>query len=135
MVEAGEDLGLPLEPGEPVRIVREGVGQDLQGDLAVEQGVGGLPDLAHAALTNEGGNVIVPEAGASGQGHGGVGSILPAHVLWTCTEPLYAQNMDDAPGVNATAYTQRAWIVPGPCTLETGGTRVDPPVSAGSPRT
>ena len=28
----------------------EGVGEDLQGDLAVELRVGGLPDLAHAAL-------------------------------------------------------------------------------------
>ena len=42
MVEAGEDLRLALEPGEAVRISREGVGEDLQGDLAVELGVGGL---------------------------------------------------------------------------------------------
>ena len=63
------DLRLPLEPGEAIRIVREGVGQDLQGDLAVELGVGGLPDLAHAPLAEEGRDVVVPEAGASGQGH------------------------------------------------------------------
>ena len=69
VVEAGQDLGFPLEPGEAIRISREGVGEDLQRDLAVELGVGGLPDLAHAALANEGGHVIVPEAGASGQGH------------------------------------------------------------------
>ncbi len=58
MVEAGEDLRLPLEPSEAVRIGREGVGEDLQGDLAVELGVGGLPDLAHAALAEEGGDVV-----------------------------------------------------------------------------
>ena len=64
VVEAGEDLGLPREPGEPIRICRERVGEDLQGDLAVKLGVGGLPDLAHAA------HVVVPEAGADVQGHG-----------------------------------------------------------------
>ena len=34
--------------------------------------VGGLPDLSHAPLANEGGDVVMPEAGASGQGHGSV---------------------------------------------------------------
>ena len=53
VVEAGEDLGLPLEPSEPVRVSGEGVGQDLQRDLAVELRVGGLPDLAHAPLAEE----------------------------------------------------------------------------------
>jgi len=66
MVEAGEDLRLSRESGEPVRVRREGVGEDLQRDLAVELGVGGLPDLAHAALAQEGGHVIVPEAGTYG---------------------------------------------------------------------
>ena len=56
VIEAGEDLRLPRESGEAVRISREGVGQDLQRDLAVELGVGGLPDLAHAALAEEGGD-------------------------------------------------------------------------------
>ncbi len=69
VVEAGEDLRLPLEPGEPVRISREGVGEDLQGDLAVELGVGGLPDLAHPALAKEGRDVVVAEAGAGIEGH------------------------------------------------------------------
>ena len=36
MVEAGENLRFPREPGEPVRVPREGVGEDLQRDLAVE---------------------------------------------------------------------------------------------------
>ena len=54
MVEAGEDLSLPLEPGEPIRVAGEGIGQDLQGDIAVELRVGGLPDLAHPALAEEG---------------------------------------------------------------------------------
>ena len=69
VVEAGEDLRLPLEPGEPVWISREGVGEDLQGDLAVELRVGGLPDLAHAPFADEGGDVVVAEAGADSESH------------------------------------------------------------------
>ena len=72
VVEAGEDLRLPLEPGEAIRISREGVGEDLQRDLAVELRVGGLPDLAHAAFPEEGGDVIVPEAGTGTEWHGGL---------------------------------------------------------------
>jgi hypothetical protein len=34
MVERGEDLGLALEPGDPFGIEREGVGQDLERDVA-----------------------------------------------------------------------------------------------------
>jgi len=73
VVEAGEDLRFPLEPREPIRVSREGVGQDLQRDLAVELRVGGLPDLSHAALAQEGGDVVVPEAGAGSEGHGLLG--------------------------------------------------------------
>ena len=69
VVEAGEDLRLPLEPSEPIRISRESVGQDLQGDLAIQLGVGGLPDLTHAPFAEEGGHVVVPEAGAGAEGH------------------------------------------------------------------
>ena len=45
MVEAGEDLSFPLEPGEAIRIIGEGVRQELQRDLAIKLGVGGLPHL------------------------------------------------------------------------------------------
>ncbi len=37
--------------------------------LAAQLRVGGLPDLAHAALADEGGDVVVPEAGAGGEWH------------------------------------------------------------------
>ena len=40
VVEAGKDLRLPLEPGEPIRVSRQGVGQDLQGDYE-DRGQGG----------------------------------------------------------------------------------------------
>ena len=42
----------------------------------------GLPDLTHAALAKEGGHVVVPEAGASGRGHG---------LLKPTIETFYAQ--------------------------------------------
>ena len=69
VVEAGEDLRLPLEPGEPIRVSGKGVGQDLQGDIAVELRVVGLSDLSHAPLSEEGGHVVVPEAGADVDSH------------------------------------------------------------------
>ena len=69
MIEGRQDLRLPREPGQAVRVRREGVGQDLQRDLAVELGVGGLPDLAHAAFPEEGGHVVVAEADAGAEGH------------------------------------------------------------------
>ena len=50
VVEAGEDLRLPLEPGEAIRISREGVGEDLQRDLAVQLRVGGLIHLTPCRL-------------------------------------------------------------------------------------
>ncbi len=37
MVEAGENLRLPLEPGEALRVSREGVGEDLQRNFAVSR--------------------------------------------------------------------------------------------------
>ena len=47
-------------------------------DVAAQLGVGGLPDLAHPALADESSDVVVPEAGAGGQGHGGLErSIIP----------------------------------------------------------
>ena len=67
--ERRENVRLPREPGEPIRIAGEGVRKDLQRDLAAQLGVGGLPDLAHAALTKEGRDVVVPEASADVQGH------------------------------------------------------------------
>ena len=51
VVERGQHLRFPLEPGQPLRVVHEGVGEDLQGDITVELGVTGLVDLAHPAAT------------------------------------------------------------------------------------
>ena len=71
VVEAGENLRLAPKPGKAVRVIGEGVREDLQGDLTVELGVSRLPDLPHAALADEGGDIIVPEAGAGTERHTG----------------------------------------------------------------
>ena len=55
-----------LRPGPEWTLARP---EKRQGDLSVELGVSSLPDLAHAALAEEGGNLIVPEAGAGAEGH------------------------------------------------------------------
>ena len=52
-----------------IRVRGEGVGEDLQGDIAARLRVVGLPDLAHAPLTDEGDDVVVPEAGAGTEWH------------------------------------------------------------------
>lgn len=51
------------------RCSRRGVGEDLQRDLPIELRVGRLPDLAHPALTNEGGDVVVADGGSRCQSH------------------------------------------------------------------
>ena len=69
VVEAGENLRLPLESREAIGVSREGVRKDLQGDIAAQLRVGGPIHLAHAPLADEGGHVVMAEAGADGQGH------------------------------------------------------------------
>ena len=39
MIERGEHLGFASEPCQPLRIAREGVGEDLQRDDAIELGI------------------------------------------------------------------------------------------------
>ena len=70
MVQAGEHLRLSLEPSETIRISGKRLGQDLQRHLPVQLGIGGLIDLPHAPLADEGGDVVVGDARADGQGHG-----------------------------------------------------------------
>ena len=69
MVQRGQNFGLTLKPRQPLWVRRERFGEDLQRDLAIELGIGGLIDLAHPALADEGGHVVVSNAGADLQGH------------------------------------------------------------------
>ena len=66
MVQTGEHLRFTLEPGQSIRICRKRLGQGLERHLPVQLRIGGLIDLAHAPLADEGGDVVVPEAGADG---------------------------------------------------------------------
>ena len=47
--ERGERPRLALEPRDPVGVARDGLGEDLDGDLAAETGVAGAVDLSHPA--------------------------------------------------------------------------------------
>ena len=58
MVQRGEDLRFAAEAHEPIGIRREGVGQNLQRDDAIELGVAGAVDLAHPARANGGDDFV-----------------------------------------------------------------------------
>ena len=61
MIERREHLGLALEPDEPVTIVDEGLGEDLQRDIAAELCIGRPVHPSHTALAEESDDVVVPE--------------------------------------------------------------------------
>ena len=50
MLQVGQGACFALEAGGPLWIAGQFARQDLQGDLAVEMGVAGPIDFAHAAL-------------------------------------------------------------------------------------
>ena len=56
------DVGLTLDPGQPLRVGSECLGENLQRDLPVQLGIGGLIDLSHPALADEGGDLVAPYA-------------------------------------------------------------------------
>ncbi len=61
MVQRCENLRFPLKPRQSIRISGKRFGQDLERHLPVELGVGGLIDLSHPALADEGGDIVVAE--------------------------------------------------------------------------
>ena len=71
VIERREDLRFSLELGEPTRIAGKCLWEDLERHLAVQLGVGGLVDLAHPALADEGGDVVMAESGADAKRHWG----------------------------------------------------------------
>ena len=70
MIQRGERLGFALEPCQPVGIGGECLGEDLDGDLAAQRGVGGAPHLSHAAFTDRCSDFVDAETRADGQGQG-----------------------------------------------------------------
>ena len=69
MVQRGENFDITFKPCESIRIIREGLRQDLQRHVPVELGISGSIDFAHAALADEGGDIVVAESGTDVEGH------------------------------------------------------------------
>jgi hypothetical protein len=61
MAQGGEQLRFTLEARQPLGVLTEQLGKDLDGDAAVERGVGGLPDHAHASLPDRLEEAVVGE--------------------------------------------------------------------------
>ena len=67
MVERGQHLRFAAEPRQPVGIVREGFGKDLQRDIPTELRIPGSIHFAHAALANQGSDLIRAKARTGSQ--------------------------------------------------------------------
>ncbi len=82
MVQRGQHLRFALEAGQPVGVCGEGVGENFECYVTVEGSIGGPIDLAHAALANEGSDIVVAEPGTD----------FKRHDLWMeSSTPFYAQ--------------------------------------------
>ena len=64
MDQGGEGFRFTLEASQAIRIVRECFGQDLDRDIAVQLGVAGSIDFAHASATDQLGQLEYAETGA-----------------------------------------------------------------------
>ena len=68
VVQGREGLGFALEAGEPIRVVRERLGQHLDRDVPPQVRVRRAIHLAHAAHADLGGDFIRADTN-QGQGH------------------------------------------------------------------
>ena len=64
MIERRQELGFALEAGHALGIAGEGLGQDLQRDVAIEASVAGAVDFAHAAGAEERDDLVGADLGA-----------------------------------------------------------------------
>jgi len=62
-------LGLTLESGLALGALGEMLGEDFDGDDAIQAGVVGFVDLAHAAGSNGSEDLVGAEAGSGSEGH------------------------------------------------------------------
>ena len=88
VVQRRQHLRFPLEAGQPLGVVDEGVGEDLQRDIAVELGVAGLVHLAHAAYPELFADNVLPEPGTRRQRHENLPRCLTAEgpaPIWAVT--------------------------------------------------
>ena len=65
IIQRGQDLSLPLEPGQPLSILGELLRQDLDGDLALQIGVLGPIYLSHPAFTDLLSDLVMGESSLS----------------------------------------------------------------------
>jgi hypothetical protein len=69
MVQGREHLRFALESGKPLRVMREGVRQDLDRNQPSKICISGAVHLAHAADANSGGDLVGAEASAECERH------------------------------------------------------------------
>ena len=67
MIQRGQGLGFALEAREPIDLVRERFGQDLDCDVAIQLRVTRAKDLAHPAFADRRGDLVDAEARARGE--------------------------------------------------------------------
>ena len=70
VIQRREGLGFTLEAGEPISVVRERLGQDLDRDVAIQLRVAGPEDLPHAAFADAGDNFVDTQTGTGSKGQG-----------------------------------------------------------------
>ena len=70
MIERGEHLRLATEPREALRILSDLHREHLERDVAVQFGVTGAVDLAHATSADGASDFVGADAVAGGQPHG-----------------------------------------------------------------
>ena len=75
-------------------------------DLAAQLRIGGLPDLAHAALAEESGDAVVADRGARAEGHELLGR-LPSHS--TPTRSTGPPSGTEVPRKGVRTHCQRVW--------------------------
>ena len=69
VLQRGQDLSFAQEPSQQIAVARERIGQQLEGDVALELRVSGSIHLAHGARTNAREDLVGADPGATLQGH------------------------------------------------------------------
>ncbi len=70
MIQRREELRFPFEPREAFLILREPLGKDLDGDVAIQLGVTSPIDLTHASRAHEARDLIRTKFGSGSDCHG-----------------------------------------------------------------
>ena len=71
MVQRGEGLGFTREASEPVGVVRERLGENLDRDVAIELRVARTEDLSHPAFADKRRDLVHAESSTGSEVQGG----------------------------------------------------------------